>query len=94
MIEYWNVQMILLSFLLPRALPLKSIKVQEKHLTLSQNNLVLNSEGDVHYVKVYTDADNWFVGDYPTWMNVQRVGKDSIRVECGKNLPNSELLVW
>ena len=76
--------------------PSKSVTIKiyqgagEEHLTLSQNNLVLNSEGDVHYVKVYTDADNWFVGDYPTWMNVQRVGKDSIRVECGKNLPNGE----
>lgn len=62
----------------------------EEHLTLSQNNLVFNSEGDVHYMKVYTDADNWFVGDYPTWMNVQRIGNDSIRIECGKNIPNGE----
>ncbi len=62
----------------------------EEHLTLSQNNLVLNADGDVHYVKVYTDADNWFVGDYPTWMNVQRMNGDSIRIECGKNVPNGE----
>ena len=62
----------------------------EEHLTLSKNNLVLNADGDVHYVKVYTDAANWFVGDYPTWMNVQRVGNDSIRIECGKNVPNGE----
>ena len=62
----------------------------EEHLTLSQNNLVFNSEGDVHYMKVYTDADNWFVGDYPNWMNVQRIGNDSIRIECGKNIPNGE----
>lgn len=62
----------------------------EEHLTLSQNNLIMDSEGDVHYMKVYTDAANWFVGDYPTWMNVQRVGKDSIRIECAKNLPNGE----
>lgn len=76
--------------------PSKSVSVKiyqgagEEHLTLSQNNLVFNSEGDVHYMKVYTDADNWFVGDYPTWMNVQRIGKDSIRMECGKNIPNGE----
>lgn len=62
----------------------------EEHLTLSQNNLVLNADGDVHYMRVYTDADNWFVGDYPTWMNVQRIGNDSIRIECGKNIPNGE----
>lgn len=62
----------------------------EEHLTLSQNNLVLKAEGDVHYMRVYTDAANWFVGDYPTWMNVQRIGNDSIRIECGKNIPNGE----
>ena len=76
--------------------PSKSVTIKiyqgagEEHLTLSQNNLVFNSEGDVHYMKVYTDADNWFVGDYPTWMNVQRIGNDSIRIECGKNIPNGE----
>lgn len=76
--------------------PSKSVTIKlyqaagEEHLTLSQNNLVLNSEGDVHYVKVYTDAANWFVGDYPTWMNVQKVGMDSIRIECGKNIANGE----
>lgn len=62
----------------------------EEHLSLSQNNLVLNGEGDVHYLKVYTDAPNWFVGDHDTWVNVQRVGADSLRLECGKNIPNGE----
>lgn len=76
--------------------PSKSVTIKiyqgagEEHPTLSQNNLVFNSEGDVHYMKVYTDADNWFVGDYPNWMNVQRIGNDSIRIECGKNIPNGE----
>lgn len=76
--------------------PSKSVTIRiyqgagEEHLTLSQNNLVLNSEGDVHYMKVYTDASNWFIGDYPTWLNVQRIGNDSIRIECGKNIPNGE----
>lgn len=76
--------------------PNKSVSIKiyqsagEEHLTLSQNNLVLSPDGDVHYMKIYTDADNWFVGDYPTWMNVQRIGNDSIRIECGKNIPNGE----
>ncbi len=76
--------------------PSKSVTIKiyqsagDEHLTLSQNNLVFNAEGDVHYMKIYTDADNWFIGDYPTWMNVQKVGSDSIRIECGKNLPNGE----
>lgn len=62
----------------------------EEHLSLSQNNLVLNGEGDVHYLRVYTDAPNWFIGDHDTWVNVQRVGTDSLRLECGKNVPNGE----
>lgn len=76
--------------------PSKSVTIRvyqgagEEHLTLSQNNLVLNAEGDVHYMKVYTDAANWFIGDYPTWLNVQRIGQDSVRIECGKNIPNGE----
>lgn len=76
--------------------PSKSVTIKvyqgagEEHLTLSQNNLIFNAEGDIHYMKVYTDAENWFVGDYPTWMNVQKIGKDSIRIECGKNIPNGE----
>lgn len=76
--------------------PSKSVTIKiyqgagEEHLTLSQNNLVFNADGDVHYLRVYTDADNWFVGDYPTWMNVQRIGNDSIRIECAKNIPNGE----
>lgn len=78
------------------ASPSKSVTVKifqgagEEHLTLSQNNLIFDAQGDVHHVKVYTDADNWFVGDYPTWMIVQRIGNDSVRIECGKNLPNGE----
>lgn len=71
-----------------------TIKIQqgagEEHLTLSHNNLVFGAEGDVHYMRVYTDADNWFVGDFPTWLNVRPIGNDSIRIECGKNLPNGE----
>lgn len=76
--------------------PSKSVTIRisqgagEEHLTLSQNNLVFKANGDVHYMKVYTDADNWFVGDYPNWMNVQKIGNDSIRIECGKNIPNGD----
>lgn len=76
--------------------PNKSVTIKiyqgagEEHLTLSQNNIVLPSEGGKHYMKVYTDADNWFVGDFPSWINVQRVGKDSICIESGKNVPNGQ----
>lgn len=62
----------------------------EEHLTLSQNNVVLPANGGKHYLKVYTDADNWFVGDFPSWINVQRIGNDSICIESGKNVPNGQ----
>lgn len=76
--------------------PNKSITVRiyqgagEEHLTLSQNNIVLPANGGKHYLKVYTDADNWFVGDFPSWINVSRVGNDSICIESMKNVPNGQ----
>lgn len=59
----------------------------DEKLSLSHNDLSFAAEGDVQFVKVYTDADNWFVGDYPTWMNVQKIGNDSIRIQCTRNEP-------
>lgn len=76
--------------------PNKSVTIKiyqgagEEHLTLSQNNIILPANGGKHYMKVYTDADNWFIGDFPNWINVQRVGKDSICIESGKNIPNGQ----
>lgn len=62
-----------------------------ENLTLSQSELNMSSEGDVRYVRVYTDADNWFVGDFPNWINVQKVGTDSLRIQCAQNIPNGEI---
>lgn len=76
--------------------PNKSVTIKiyqgagEEHLTLSQNSVVLPALGGKHYMKIYTDADNWFIGDFPSWINVQRVGKDSICIESGKNIPNGQ----
>lgn len=60
----------------------------EERLSVSQNEVVLPALGGKHYMRVYTDADNWFVGDFPSWINVHRVGSDSICIESGKNIPN------
>ena len=74
--------------------PNKSVTIKiyqgagDEKLTLSQNNIILPPNGGKHYLKVYTDADNWFVGDFPNWLNVQRVGNDSICIETGKNIAN------
>lgn len=55
-----------------------------ERLSLSQNDISLPSEGGKHFMKVYTDADNWFIGDFPTWLNVQKIGNDSICIEADK----------
>lgn len=76
--------------------PNKSVTIKiyqgagDEKLTLSQNNVILPANGGKHYLKVYTDADNWFVGDFPSWINVQRIGNDSICIESGKNIPNGQ----
>ena len=59
----------------------------EENLTLSQSEVNMPSEGDIRFVKVYTDADNWFVGDFPSWISAQKVGKDSLRIQCAPNDP-------
>ena len=76
--------------------PNKSVTIKiyqgagDEQLTLSQNNIVLPGGGGKHYMKVYTDADNWFIGDFPNWINVSKVGTDSICIETGKNVPNGQ----
>lgn len=62
-----------------------------ENLTLSQSELNVSAEGDVRYIKVHTDAENWFIGDFPNWINVQRVGADSLRIQCAQNIPNGEI---
>lgn len=59
----------------------------DEHLTLSNNNLRFSSEGDTQTVRVYTDAGNWFVGDFPTWCSVQRIDNDNISIRVDKNDP-------
>lgn len=61
-----------------------------ERLVLSQSEIRLNEEGETRYIRVYTDADNWSIKNYPEWMNVMRIGKDSIRIGCKKNIPNGE----
>ncbi|MBR2238757.1 MAG: outer membrane beta-barrel protein [Prevotella sp.] len=55
-----------------------------ERLSLSQNDISLPSEGGKHFMRVYTDADNWFIGDFPNWLNVEKVGNDSICIEADK----------
>ena len=62
----------------------------DEKLTLSQNDIVLPADGGRHYMKVYTDAASWSLGDFPSWLFVEKVGNDSICIEADKNVPNGE----
>lgn len=55
-----------------------------EHLSLSQNDIIIPNEGGKHYIKVLTDADNWyFEPGLPSWINVQRKERtDSICIEA------------
>lgn len=64
---------------------------ENEKLTLSQSEVNVSAEGDTRYVKVYTNAEEWFVGDFPNWMTVQKVGTDSLRIQCAANIPNGEV---
>ena len=74
--------------------PNKSVTIKliqnggEEELSLSQNNLKVPSEGGERRIKVYTNADNWYIGDYPHWMHATRIGNDSICIKFDKNVPN------
>lgn len=59
----------------------------EEKLVLSQNEINVSEWGESRTVKVYSDGD-WHVGDFPTWINALKVGEDSLKIQCGQNLPN------
>ena len=53
------------------------------------NDLKFSGIGGEQDVHVYTDAENWFVGDFPTWLHVQRLDDNNIRIKCNPNRANS-----
>lgn len=59
----------------------------EEKLVLSQNEINVSEWGESRVVRVYSDGD-WYVGDFPTWMNASKVGEDSLKIQCGQNIPN------
>lgn len=77
--------------------PSKSVTVkiyqgaENEKITLSQSEINVSAEGETRYLKVYTNAEEWYIGDFPNWMNVQKVGADSLCIRCGANIPNGEV---
>lgn len=57
-----------------------------EHLSLSQDDITISGEGGKHYIKVNTDADNWYIEPgLPSWINVQRKeGTDTLCIEATK----------
>lgn len=59
----------------------------DEELAFSKNNLTFGPDGGDEYIKVYTNADVWKFGDFPSWCQVTRMGEDTIRIHCAPNEP-------
>lgn len=57
------------------------------HLAFSKNDLHFGPEGGDEYINVYTDADDWRLGDFPHWCQVSKVADNLLRVHCTPNDP-------
>lgn len=57
------------------------------HLAFSKNDLHFGPNGGDEYINVYTDADEWRLGDFPHWCQVTRVANNLLRVHCTPNDP-------
>ena len=57
------------------------------HLAFSKNNLHFGPEGGDEYITVYTDADDWRLGDFPHWCQVSKVAQNLLKVHCTPNEP-------
>lgn len=58
-----------------------------EHLSFSKNDLHFGPDGGDEYVKVYTDANDWKLGDFPHWCQITRINEDSIKIHCAPNDP-------
>ena len=59
----------------------------KESLSFSKNNLHFGPDGGDEYVKVYTDAEDWRLGDFPHWCQVSKVGDDMLKIHCTPNDP-------
>ena len=59
----------------------------DEELTFSKNDLTFSPDGGDEYLKVYTNAEVWKFGDFPSWCQVTRIGGDSIKIHCAPNEP-------
>lgn len=57
------------------------------HLAFSKNDLHFGPDGGDEYINIYTDADEWRLGDFPHWCQVTKVADNLLRVHCTPNEP-------
>ncbi len=56
-------------------------------LAFNKNNLQFGPDGGDEYIHVLTNADDWRVGDFPHWCQLERVNDNTIHVHCTPNQP-------
>lgn len=57
------------------------------HLAFSKNDLHFGPDGGDEYINIYTDAEDWRLGDFPHWCQVTKVADNMLRVHCTPNDP-------
>ncbi|MBO7049013.1 MAG: outer membrane beta-barrel protein [Bacteroidaceae bacterium] len=57
----------------------------DEKMMFSHNNLYFPVEGETRTIAVYTNADNWYVGNCPDWCTVDKIGSDSISITTFRN---------
>lgn len=67
-----------------------SAAINEK-LSFSKNQLSFDANGGEEIVKVYTDAPDWKFDQFPSWIQLTRIGKDSLKIRCVPNDPIGEI---
>lgn len=48
-------------------------------------------EGGECIININSNYPSWSIEDFPTWLNVEKIGDNAIHVVSGKNLPNGEI---
>lgn len=60
-------------------------------LITSADTIAFESDGGHSLVCVITNSADWFVTDYPRWLEVKKVGNDTLVINCNQNIPNGEI---
>ncbi len=56
-------------------------------LLVSKNDMFFKQDGGTDYIRIITDAHDWDYLNFPAWCQVDKIGKDSLRIFCAPNDP-------